>query len=351
MTYSILLPRLRRSPVVLAVLLSTAWVAGCGTSERPSTTDLGSFGVDLSVRDETVAPGENFFQYASGAWLADTVIPPDRARWGAFDELRERMDERVRGIIDELAAEVGGPGRPEQQVGDYYASWMDTAAVNGRGITPLLPDLDRIADVSDLAGLISAFGRANYVGSTSPIYQTVDIDREDPDSYVLDIGLGGLGLPDRDYYLDESDRFARIREEVEILNHSARNVDWHGKDATLTSMAEKRRSSRIVPIGSNEDVVIIHLPNERHLAKILDLSDGGVCVYLVEPEAKIQTGDRFPLSVYHKEQVKDIEVQVCRRSGQVVGLEFCDLEDTATQLIRAKIIRLEVEMMRVRDTL
>ena len=200
----------RLSLVLLTVLLA----AGCGATEppTPATPELGSFGVDLSARDDTVAPGEDFFQYASGTWLATTAIPDDRSRWGAFDALREQTNEQVRVIIEELATEGGALGSPEQQVGDYYASWMDTAAVNERGITPLLSDLERIAAVSDLAGLTRELGLANYMGSTSPIYQSVDIDRRDPDRYVLDVGLGGLGLPDRDYYLDESERFVRIRE-------------------------------------------------------------------------------------------------------------------------------------------
>ncbi len=111
---------------------------------------------------------------------------------------------------------------------------------------------------------------------------------------------------------------------------------------------EKRRSERIVPIGSNEDVVVLHVGDKQHLAKILDLSDGGACVYLVEPGVGIEQDDSFRMSLYHKQKIEDIEVTACRKTGQVIGLEFQGLSDTAEEHVRAKIIRLEVEWMRMK---
>jgi len=116
----------------------------------------------------------------------------------------------------------------------------------------------------------------------------------------------------------------------------------------VTSMAEKRSSSRIVPIGSNEDIVILHIDGDQHLAKILDLSDGGVCVYLVEPDAPVQTEDTVLMSLYHQEKVEEIDVKVCRKTGQLVGLEFLKLSREASEHIRSKIIRLEVEWIRMK---
>ena len=118
----------------------------------------------------------------------------------------------------------------------------------------------------------------------------------------------------------------------------------------MVNAAEKRRSDRIVPIGSNEDVVVLHAADEQLLAKILDLSDGGTCVYLVEPGASIEHHDTIRMSLYHNQKIEDIDVKVSRKNGQVIGLEFQNLSDQAEAHVRAKIIRLEVEWMRMKPT-
>ncbi len=113
---------------------------------------------------------------------------------------------------------------------------------------------------------------------------------------------------------------------------------------------EKRRSKRIVAVGSNEDVVIFHVGDEQHLATILDLSDEGICVSLVEPGALIEPDDTLRISLYHNHEIKDIEVRVCRKAGQVIGLEFLRLSDQAEEHVRAKIIGLAVKWMRKRSS-
>src|SRR5690606_4358905 len=197
--------RARCLPILFASVVVASGVSACsrgGTTAETGTPALGTFGVDLTARKESVRPGDDFFHYANGTWMDTFEIPADRIRWGAFDILRDQSDQQVRALIEELAAGSHAPGSPEQKVGDFYASWMDTAAADARGIAPLEPDLDRIAAISTVDDLSAEFGRSNFVGSISPIYQEVSIDRLDPDRYTLDVGLGGLGLPDRDYYLD-----------------------------------------------------------------------------------------------------------------------------------------------------
>jgi putative endopeptidase len=206
--------RVRRPIVVLLVVLAATSIAACGGADAGTgAPEIGTVGLDLAARKESVQPGDDFFQYANGTWMDTFEIPADRVRWGAFDILRDRTDEQVRALIEDLAAEGSTPGSPEQKVGDYYTSWMDAEAVNARGIAPLQPDLDRIAAISSRAELPAEFGRSNLVGSASPIYQEASIDRQDPNRYTLDIGLSGLGLPDRDYYLDPSERFAAVRQQ------------------------------------------------------------------------------------------------------------------------------------------
>ena len=116
-------------------------------------------------------------------------------------------------------------------------------------------------------------------------------------------------------------------------------------------MEEKRRPSRIVAIGSAPDVVVIHVGDEQHLVKILDLSDGGTCVYLVESNLPLNVDDTSTISLYHDGKIEDIRVRVCRKHGQVVGLEFVNISPEAQRQVRSKIIRLEVEWMRLKPKL
>ncbi len=110
----------------------------------PNSPEIGDWGVDLSARDTAVDPGDDFNAYASGTWLANTEIPGDRSRYGSFDILRERSENQVHEILDDLAADPAAAGPVGRKVGEFYGAWMDTAAIEARGIAPLAPYLERI---------------------------------------------------------------------------------------------------------------------------------------------------------------------------------------------------------------
>ncbi len=218
-----------RSVLKSSVAVTALLLAACGSSDDNASNDaagkaatemqasantspaIGDWGVDLTARDEAVTPGNDFFNYANGTWMAKHDIPSDRGSYGVGLIVHERAQERVKAIIEELGAKGGEKGTPEQKVGDYYASWMDTATLNELGAAPLQADLERIAAISDLTGLTEEFGRANYVGGNRVITAGLGIDPRDPNKYNLNIGLGGMGLPDRDYYLEDNERFNTIR--------------------------------------------------------------------------------------------------------------------------------------------
>ncbi len=200
--------------------------------------ELGSWGVDLSARDLSVRPGDDFFRYANGTWLKTYKLKPDQVRYGSFLVLRDRSEERVRKIIEDLAAKESAPGSIEQMIGDYFASYMDTATLDRLGIGPLKPDLERIAMIRDKAELVRVFGEADVLGTETPIGAGISIDRKNPDRYLLSIGQSGLGLPDRDYYLDKSERFQKIRDAYEA--HIARMLGFAGMDEAAARDAAKR---------------------------------------------------------------------------------------------------------------
>lgn len=195
----------------------------------PSAAQIGDWGVDLSNRDPAVAPGDDFFRYVNGTWIANYQLPPDKTSFGSFNALFDQSQERVQSIIEELSASQPAPGSIEQKVGDYYASFLDTASLDVLGFDPLKPSLEAIAAIRSLDDLARAFGRADIEASASPIYLGIEIDRMNPSRYIAGIGHGGLGLPERDYYLEDSEQFSAIREKYR--QHIAQMLSIVGYDS------------------------------------------------------------------------------------------------------------------------
>ena len=186
--------------------------------------ELGSFGIDTSNQDDSVRPGDDFFRFANGVWLDSFELPADRSDYGSFSVLADRSDERVRGIIDDLAGMEPAQGSIEQKISDYFQSYMDIETLNELGISPLLPGLAAVDGIADREQLIAAFGRAQLENTASPFAFFIGADRADPDRHQLVLTLGGLSLPDRDYYLLDTEDYQRVR--GEYLAHVARILDF-----------------------------------------------------------------------------------------------------------------------------
>ena len=173
---------------------------------------LGSFGYDAAGMDRSVAAGDDFYKFANGNWDKTTEIPADRSSWGGFGVLRDLSDQRTRDVIQAAAASKGAPGSPAQKVGDYYASFMDEAAIEAKGIAPVKPQLDQIAALNSAADLARWMGDANRAGINVPIGLQVEQDLKNNTTYSVYVGQSGLGLPDRDYYLvDDNPKFVEAR--------------------------------------------------------------------------------------------------------------------------------------------
>jgi putative endopeptidase len=196
---------------VLLAVSAAALLAGCG--DKPSGTagpkpELGTFGIETVHIDEAVKPGDDFFKYVNGKWLATFQIPPDKARYGSFDLLRDRAEEDVHAIVTELAGANPEAGTTQQKVADLYASWMDEAALEARGVEPLQPYLDRINAVATRADLMNLLASRDF---TSPFGVGIETDPNDPTRYTVWVGQGGLGMPNRDYYLNEGEKLEAYR--------------------------------------------------------------------------------------------------------------------------------------------
>jgi len=223
-------------------------------AEPPAKPELGTWGVDLSAQKTTVKPGDDFFNYSNGTWMETFELPEDRDNYGAFTVLSDRSRDQIKSIIDELQKGSYEDGTIEQKISDYFNSYMDVETINKLGIEPIRPLLDDIAKAQTIADLTVLFGRAGKDRLPSPITFFPGINRQNPDAYQFNVGIGGMGLPDRDYYLEDNERFNGIRDAyvahiAEMLTFAnAENVQEKAKAilALETKIAEKQwtRSER-----------------------------------------------------------------------------------------------------------
>lgn len=177
----------------------------------PSATHkaaIGAFGLDLTAGNPGVKPGDDFFAYASGHWYDTFQIPPDRASFDVFTELDELSKQRVREIIESAAVSGAPAGSPAQKIGDYYAAFMDEAAIETQGLAPVQADLQRIAAANSRTQLAALFGRTGF---TSLFDLDLPPDLRNPDRYSVVISQSHLGLPDRDYYLKDDPKLRELR--------------------------------------------------------------------------------------------------------------------------------------------
>ncbi|HSD18096.1 MAG TPA: M13 family metallopeptidase [Thermomonas sp.] len=206
---------MRLAPLTLSLGIALALTTVAAIAAQPGNgkPQIGSFGVDLAARDATVKPGDDFNRHASGKWLDSYQLKDYETNFGSFNALRDRAEEQAHAIIEGLAKRKDlKAGSNERKLHDFYASYMDRAGRDAAGIKPLQPVLDRYAAIATKADLVAAFANRDLDGGDAPIGLGLGADRKDPDRYLASLGVGGLGLPDRDYYLNPDARFARIRE-------------------------------------------------------------------------------------------------------------------------------------------
>jgi putative endopeptidase len=165
----------------------------------------GSYGFDTGGMDLAVKPGDDFYLHANGNWAKNTPIPSDKSNYGAFNTLDDLSRTRTRGILE------AAKGDASSKIGAAYTSYMDEAAVEAKGMAPIKPWLDEIKAVKDKKAYIALAAKAARAGVAGPFNHYVGQDDKDPETYILTLSQGGLGLPDRDYYLEQDDKMAAIR--------------------------------------------------------------------------------------------------------------------------------------------
>ncbi|MGE5275590.1 MAG: M13 family metallopeptidase [Acidobacteriota bacterium] len=195
---------------------------GASPDTTPRVVTLDVAGMDTSADACT-----DFYRYGNGAWLEKNPIPPDRPRWGAFDELRQRNLDDLHRILDRLAADRSAPaGSEERKLGDFYGACMDEAGIEAKGLSPIEPELARIDAVRDRASLREEIGRLQAMGVNALFAFGSEEDRKNSSQVIAAAVQGGLGLPDRDYYTKTDAKSVETR--ARYVAHVAKMLELAG---------------------------------------------------------------------------------------------------------------------------
>ena len=243
----------------LAVLISTI---ACQSAPKTSAS---SRGIDVAGMDKSVQPGDDFNLYANGGWLKATAIPPDKSSFGTFAILADKVRKDTSSLIDELAKDTAATGNTKK-IGDFYATFMDEAAIESKGMTPLEPKLKAIAAINSKTALSAAIGNTlradvdplNFTNfSTEHLFGVfVSQGLSDPSRSYPYLLQGGLGMPDRDYYTSDSKSMAELRTKyqayLKALFDLVKMSDAAGRAAKVMALETKIAKAHATVVESQD---------------------------------------------------------------------------------------------------
>jgi putative endopeptidase len=192
-------------------------------------------GFDAGALDKNADPCVNFYQYACGGWLSANPVPGDQSRWGRFDALQERNRTILQGILESASGNKATRTVIEQKIGDYYASCMDTKALDQKGLAPIQADLDRINAMDGKPALTGVVTSLYRIGSNPFFRFSSEPDAKDSNEIIAGLDQGGIGLPDRDYYFRTDEKSVEIRKQY--VTHLLKMFELLGNS---TEVASKR---------------------------------------------------------------------------------------------------------------
>lgn len=212
--------------LVLTLLALTATASEIRSNHESATSAL-----HLDWLDPNIAVGENFYGYANGNWQKQNPIPPEYATWGSFTILQEKTQNQIHQLLINAAQDQKAKtGSLEQKVGDFYFSGMDEEAIEKQGLAPLASEFARINAIKNLADLESLLSHLHLIGVNVLFDFSSMQDFKNSEKMIAAAFQGGLGLPDRDYYLKDSPKFKQIR--ADYLQHMTKMFELLGDDAT-----------------------------------------------------------------------------------------------------------------------
>src|ERR1700720_3369812 len=216
------------------VVLALAFFC-CAVNAQQSNTEKHEPALDVTSMDRSVDPCVDFFKYSCGGWIKNNPIPPDQSSWDTYSKMQDENRSRLRGILEGAAAPDAARNTSAQKIGDYYASCTDEKAIETKGAEPLKPQLDRIsrltskAEIPDVAAAMVDDNVLFGFGSTQ--------DYRDASQVIAEADQGGLGLPDRDYYVKDDAKSVELRKQY--VDHVQKMFELLG-DAPAKAAAEAK---------------------------------------------------------------------------------------------------------------
>jgi len=208
------------------VLLANGMTSSAGAQQQP---------LDLSTFNQSVRPQDDLFEYVNGTWLKNTPIPEDKSDYGSFGILADLSQERVRKLIETLAAVEHPAGSDQQKIGDFYRAFMDVDRIEANGINPLKNQLQKIDQLTSKEEVWRQFGYFGQIGVRVPVQFFVSQDARNSDQYLSQIFQGGLSLPDRDYYLKDDDSSEQARTALKTYIATLLELAGHDDPAEAAS--------------------------------------------------------------------------------------------------------------------
>ncbi len=218
-------------------IAATTTVGGSG-SAAPGDNSKPSHGFDLANLDRSVTPCSDFYQFSSGGWMKNNPIPADRSTWAVFSTLNASNEDALHQILEDAAKDKSAaPGSNRQKIGDFYASCMNEPQIDATGTKPLDPEFARIAAIKDIPSLQAEIAHLQRIGVDAVFGFGSQQDFKDSKQVIFAAGQGGLGMPDRQYYLDDDDRSKQLR--AGYVQHVTNMFKLLGDD-DVTSAAEAK---------------------------------------------------------------------------------------------------------------
>lgn len=193
---------MKRFFYLICLITAALFVVGCASKKGFETTNL----------DASIKPQEDFYHYANGEWLVQNPIPDDQSIWATFTILRELTNDQVQTLVLEASQNRGAEGSMSQKVGDFYKAGLDSAKIDAEGIAPLKSELDRIERIQTKGDLIKEIAHMHKYSASPLFFFFSTVDAKNSEMVIATIWQGGLGLPDRDYYLNNDTRSKEIRD-------------------------------------------------------------------------------------------------------------------------------------------
>jgi len=236
---------MKRILSLLALLIPVMIFAGGGVKDE-------GHGFDPKNIDPTVNPTQDFYDYAVGGWIKNNPIPDEYSRWGSFEILAEQNNKVLREILDAAANDKSASkGSNQQKIGDYYFSGMDTVQIEKEGYKPIVPILDAISNIKSKDDMFKELADIQ-LRVTRPLFVLyVGADERNSSMNIASISQGGLGLPDRDYYLNKDKRSTEIREKyIQLMTNMFKLVGENETDASKDALKVMEIETKLATVSS-----------------------------------------------------------------------------------------------------